>query len=162
VRPELKTLEDELAAVEGRRSSSGARSRPAQWPSLASALWTTASAGLGSLTIRASDGLDIGALIGCLVDSAVTHSGPTNLLSRPNFALHSAGAVVIPSLKSETYALGPRVGGAVLGLVICHRYAVGRPLVTALHLELHLEAVCARSGSPRQPRGAGARRRLQR
>jgi SUN domain-containing protein 1/2 len=140
-RAKLKALEDKLAGVEGEAKEAlelgrEAATRAAAKP--ASGWWTKAGAAPGPLTIRASDGSDVGALIGRLVDGAVART-QADLLARPDFALHSGGAAVIPSLTSETYALRPRgVGGAVLGLVTGHGYAVGRPPVTALHHELHL------------------------
>ncbi|KAG5645933.1 hypothetical protein DXG03_004722 [Asterophora parasitica] len=102
------------------------------------AWWNKLAAGDKSgITIKSSDGQDVISLIEHLVDAAVyTHSKDT--LGRPDFALHSGGARVIPSLSSPTFEMRPdNVRGTLLGLITGNGHAIGRPPVTALHHELH-------------------------
>lgn len=55
-------------------------------------------------------------------------------VSRPDFALHSSGASVIPSLTSRTYTLRPStLFGRFTGIGVL----TGRPPVTALHYDIH-------------------------
>ncbi|KAJ7438035.1 hypothetical protein B0H11DRAFT_1935565 [Mycena galericulata] len=59
-------------------------------------------------------------------------------VARPDFALHSGGAAVIPSLTSPTYTLRQstlhgRIWGHLTGIGVLD----GRPPVTALHYDIH-------------------------
>lgn len=133
-RAQLKASEERVGRVEGGVKEAlelgkkvGGSSSIAWWNKLAS--------GFGSkgLTIKSADGQDVTALIGHLVDSAVSRYSK-DTLARPDLALHSAGARVIPSLTSPTFEIRP---SSLRGLLTGNGYAVGRPPVTALHYELH-------------------------
>ncbi|RDB25835.1 Spindle pole body-associated protein sad1 [Hypsizygus marmoreus] len=138
-RAKVKALEDRVGSVEGgvkealelgKKASSGVGA--AWWNKLASG-----SAAKSGLTIKSSDGQDVTSLIGHLVDSAVsTYSKDT--LARPDFALHSGGARVIPSLTSPTFEMRPaNLRSQLVGLITGNGYAIGRPPVHALHYDLH-------------------------
>ncbi|KAJ7678470.1 hypothetical protein B0H14DRAFT_3536436 [Mycena olivaceomarginata] len=59
-------------------------------------------------------------------------------VSRPDFASHSSGASVLPSLTSDTYMLHPSsMSGKLWGFFTCSGYISGRPPVTALHYDIH-------------------------
>ena len=94
-------------------------------------------AGKTSLTIKSTDGQDVTSVIARLVDSAVsTYNKDT--LARPDLALHSGGARIIPSLTSPTFEMRPtNLKGQIVGLLTGNGYAIGRPPITALHHELH-------------------------
>ncbi|KAH7921043.1 hypothetical protein BV22DRAFT_1097203 [Leucogyrophana mollusca] len=144
-RAKLRALEERLGGVEGgvkealelgksAVKAGGAVTAPG-------APWWTNLAGIGSepgLTIKSTDGQDVTSLIDRLVDSAVARYGTQDIISRADFALHSAGARVLPSLTSGTLELRPQtLRGQVVGLVTGHGYQVGRSPITALHQELH-------------------------
>ncbi|KIP11222.1 hypothetical protein PHLGIDRAFT_125098 [Phlebiopsis gigantea 11061_1 CR5-6] len=96
-----------------------------------------ASGKTSSLTIKTSDGKDVIGVINQLVDSAVSKMSK-DTLARPDFAMYSSGASVVPSLTSETFEIKPQgLTSRALGLVTGNGYAVGRPPVTALHHETH-------------------------
>jgi SUN domain-containing protein 1/2 len=149
-RQKLEALERKLGAVEeakealelGKDAASKAKEREKEKEAAATkpSWWSKAGSSnrADQLTVRASDGTDVTALIGKIVDSAVGRFHKDDV-SRPDFASDSGGAHVIPSLTSDTYALRPvGVKGRMLGLVTGHGYALGRPPVTALHHELHI------------------------
>jgi SUN domain-containing protein 1/2 len=139
-RTRLKTLEEKLAGVEeeAKEALELGKDAVARSAKPSGSWWSKSGSTPGQLTIKASDGSDVSALIGRLVDNAFGLLQKDGL-ARADFALHSGGAAVIPSLTSETYALRPHgIGGKVLGLMTGHGYAVGRPPVTALHHELHI------------------------
>ncbi|KAJ6466010.1 hypothetical protein C8R47DRAFT_991086 [Mycena vitilis] len=57
---------------------------------------------------------------------------------RPDYALHSAGASVIPSLTSQTYTLRPSsVQRTIVGYFTGNGIRSGRPPITALHHDVH-------------------------
>ena len=91
-----------------------------------------------AVTIKSSDGQDVTALINQLVDSAVLRTSK-DTLARVDFALHSGGARIIPSLTSDTLEVRPSgLGNQIYGLFTGgNGYAIGRPPVTALHHEVH-------------------------
>ena len=142
-RAKLKALEERVGSVEGgvkealelgKKVGSGAASSAgaAWWNKLASG-----SASKSGLMIKSSDGQDVTSLIGHLVDSAVSTYGK-DTLARPDFALHSGGARIIPSLTSPTFEMRPaNLRGHLVGLVTGNGYAIGRPPITALHHESH-------------------------
>jgi SUN domain-containing protein 1/2 len=142
-RVRLKALEERVGSVEdgvkdaldlGKKVSSGGGSNAgaAWWHKLASG-----SASKSGLTIKSNDGQDVTALIEELVTSAVSRHGKDSI-ARPDFALHSGGARIIPSLTSPTLEISPqRLHSQLIGLVTGHGYAIGRPPITALHHELH-------------------------
>jgi hypothetical protein len=106
----------------------------------------SAAHGRATRTLPAASAGASAKLFGSLVDAALTRHIRNDLarhirndLALSDVALYSAGAAVVPSLTSNTYALAPRgLVGRSLGLLTCHGCAVGRPPVTALHHELHV------------------------
>ncbi|KAJ7108175.1 hypothetical protein C8R44DRAFT_636858 [Mycena epipterygia] len=59
-------------------------------------------------------------------------------VARPDFALHSSGAFVIPSITSQTYALRPStLHGRLFEYFTGIGVLPGRPPVTALHYDIH-------------------------
>ena len=51
------------------------------------------------------------------------------ILAKPDFALHSRGARIIPSLTSPTFEIRPQsLGSQMIRLVTRNGYAIGRPL----------------------------------
>ena len=140
-RVKLKALEERVVTVErdlldsldlGKKDSS---TPTASGP--ASAWWNKILTNPNfKFQIKSSDGQDITALIHQLVDSAVsTFSEDT--LSKPDFALHSGGARIIPSLTSPTFEIRPQsLGFQMIGLITGNVYTIGRPPITALHHEM--------------------------
>ncbi|KAG1876094.1 hypothetical protein C8R48DRAFT_627638 [Suillus tomentosus] len=144
-RAKLRILEDRLGGIEGgvkdalEQAKNAARAPvnepagPAWWSKLASTVGTGAG-----LTIKSTDGSDVTSLISQLVDNAVARYGTQDIISRPDFALHSGGARPIPHLTSGTLELRPStLRGQILGLITGHGYEVGRSPITALHQDLH-------------------------
>jgi len=105
----------------------------------AAAWWNKLASGssAASLTIKSTDGQDVTSVITHLVESA-TSKYSKDVLARPDFALNSGGATVIPSLTSPTYEIWP-VGATnqIVGFVTGSGHAVGRPPVTALHHDIN-------------------------
>lgn len=106
----------------------------------AAAWWNKlASGNAGSaLTIKSSDGQDVTSLIHQLVDSSVYRLAK-DVVARPDFALYSAGAQVVPGLTTQTYEIPPgglltQITGFFTG---SGSGAIGRPPVTALHHEIN-------------------------
>ena len=86
--------------------------------------------------IKSPDGQNITALIHQLVDSAVSTTSQ-DTIAKPDFALHSGGARIIPSLTSPTFEIRPQsLGSQMIGLITGSGYAIGRPPITALHHEM--------------------------
>ena len=107
-------------------SKAGTGNAPAWWNKVA-------SKPLSTLTIKSTDGQDVTALIHQMVDS-VTSNWSKDVLARPDFALHSAGAQIIPSLTSTTYSISPEgVVGKAFGFVTGSGYASGLSPINALH-----------------------------
>ncbi|KAH9949977.1 hypothetical protein B0H21DRAFT_832778 [Amylocystis lapponica] len=118
-----------IAVKAGASSGTGV----AWWNKLASGN----SAG-SALTVKSTDGQDVTSLIRHLVHADVSLLSKDNL-ARPDFALHSAGARVVPALTSDTLEIQPSgLGSQIVGLITGgNGYAIGRPPVTALHHEIH-------------------------
>lgn len=139
-REELKAkwnfLEERIGTVEGdvkealelgkSVSKAGTGNAPAWWNKIV-------NKPLSTVTIKSTDGQDVTALIHQMVDS-ITSNWSKDVLARPDFALHSAGAQVIPSLTSTTYSISPEgVVGKAVGLVTGSGYASGLSPINALH-----------------------------
>ena len=142
-RKQLRLLEDRLGSIEGgvqealelskNAVKDSAPSGPAWWSKLSSAV----SSGKG-LVIKSSDGTDMTGLISHLVDNAVMRFTTRDIISRADFALHSAGARPIPSLTSHTLEMRPTtLRGTVLGWMTGHGRELGRSPITALHQDIH-------------------------
>jgi SUN domain-containing protein 1/2 len=141
-RTRLKVLEERVGTVEGGVREAldlgkKASSTPASAPGPASAWWNKLLTGSNSkIQIKSSDGQDVTGLIHHLVDSAVS-TITQDILAKPDFALHSGGARIIPSLTSPTFEIRPQsLGSQMIGLVTGNGYAIGRPPITALHHEM--------------------------
>ncbi|TFK47684.1 hypothetical protein OE88DRAFT_1665240 [Heliocybe sulcata] len=140
-RAKLRELEERLGGVEGgvREAIESAKSS-VKVSGSGSGWWNKLASGTStgsSLIIKSSDGQDVTSLLADLVDTAVSRFSK-DIIARPDFAMYSAGASVIPSLTSDTYELKPHTRlGKVAGWVTGRGYAMGPPPVTALHHELH-------------------------
>lgn len=139
-RRKLKALEERVGSMEsgvkealelGKKAGSTAGSGSAWWSKLASG-----SASKAGLTIKSSDGQDVTGLIGHLVDSAVSKFSK-DIIARPDYALYSSGAQIIPTLTSPTYEGYPEtLKGKIIGSITGNGYYIGRSPLTALHHEL--------------------------
>ena len=140
-RAKLRTLEERVGAVEGGvKEALDLGKKPltsAVIPGPVSAWWNKLLTSSNSkIQIKSSDGQDVTALIRHLVDSAVS-TITQDVIAKPDFALHSGGARIIPSLTSPTFEIRPRgLGSQMIGLVTGSGYAIGRPPITALHHEM--------------------------
>jgi len=131
-----KTLDERIGTVEGdvrealelgkSISKTNAGNAPAWWNKIT-------GKSLSGVTIKSTDGQDVTALIHQMVDS-VTSNWSKDTLARPDFALHSAGAQIIPSLTSATYSISPEGAfGKAVGFVTGSGYASGLSPINALH-----------------------------
>ncbi|KAF8627047.1 hypothetical protein AX17_006387 [Amanita inopinata Kibby_2008] len=146
-RTKLRALEERLGEIEGGvqeaielGKKAGSALPSTSVPSSASPWWTkfSPSKALPSdITIKSSDGQDIMGLLNQMITTSVLTHLHKDAIARPDYALYSAGARVIPSLTSQTLELRPpTLGSRFLGFVSGHGYAMGRPPVTALHHEV--------------------------
>ena len=140
-RAKLSALEERVGTFEGglREALELGKGSVKTGSPVTAAWWhKITSSGKKALNIKASDGQDVTELIGHLVDSAMArHSKDT--IAKADFALHSGGAVVIPSLTSDTHEIKPHgVRQQVIGYLTGQGYALGRPPITALHHETHV------------------------
>jgi SUN domain-containing protein 1/2 len=142
-RKQLKLLEERLGGIEGgvkealelskNTVKDSVPSGPAWWSKLSSVV----SSGKG-LVIKSSDGTDVTGLISHLVDSAVMRFTTRDIVSRADFALHSAGGRPVPSLTSHTLEMRPTtLRGTALGWMTGHGREMGRSPITALHQDIH-------------------------
>ena len=142
-RAKLSALEERVGSFEGGLREAlelGRNSVKTGTGTVTSAAWWNkiTSSGKKALNIKASDGQDVTELIGHLVDTAMSRHSK-DLIAKADFALHSGGAVVIPSLTSDTHEIRPQgVRQHVIGYLTGHGYALGRPPITALHHEIHI------------------------
>ncbi|KAG7451264.1 uncharacterized protein BT62DRAFT_984448 [Guyanagaster necrorhizus] len=121
-RARLKALEERVGTVGG-----GVREAAKAGAAVASMSWW--NNGKKGLTIKSSDGQDVTKLVEQL---------DKDTIAKPDFALHSGGARIIPSLTSPTFEIRPRtLRGQVFGTITGDGYAIGRPPITALHHESH-------------------------
>ena len=137
-RAKLKALEERVGSVEGGVKEAIEIGKNTVKADGSSNWWTKLSAGK-KMSIKASDGQDVTSLIGQLVDNAVISLSNKDVLGKPDFALHSSGARIIPRLTSPTYELRtPSKAWQLFGFLGSGSgYAIGRPPVTALHHEVH-------------------------
>ena len=140
-RAKLKALEERVGSMEsgvkealelGKKAGSSAGTGSAWWSKLASG-----SASKAGLTIKSSDGQDVSGLIGHLVESAVSMYSK-DILARPDYAHHSNGAFIIPTLTSPTYELRPTtLRGLIFGRLSGTPFPIGRSPLNALHHDVH-------------------------
>ncbi|KAA1467661.1 hypothetical protein DENSPDRAFT_813460 [Dentipellis sp. KUC8613] len=142
-RAKLEALEERIGSVEGgvrdalelgktaaKAGGAGAATGAAWWNKLM-------SGNSHAVTIKSSDGQDVTALIGHLVDTAVARHAKDDI-AKADFALHSGGAQVVPSLTSPTLEIRPdSLRMQLLGFITGQGTAVGRPPIWALHHENH-------------------------
>ncbi|KAF8656261.1 hypothetical protein AX16_002697 [Volvariella volvacea WC 439] len=136
-RARLRALEERIGTVENdvrealELGKKGGGMDAAWWHKLAS------GANIKDLVIKSSSGQDVTAIISQLVEDAVTVYNK-DILARPDFALYSAGARIIPSLTSPTYEIQPSgFKNTLRSLVTGNGYAIGRAPVTAIHHDTH-------------------------
>jgi SUN domain-containing protein 1/2 len=121
----VRSLEVARDALEATKKNSGS--------SVGSAWWS--KSGKPGLTIKSSDGQDVTAVIADFVSRAVAMYGQD---TRPDFALHSSGASVYPSLTSPTYEIHPStLRGKLVGSITGNGFGIGLPPVMALHYDIH-------------------------
>lgn len=132
-RVQLKSLEERMGGIEGHVKEALELSKKVQAtvPQSGSGWWSKGTTGTKGITIKTSEGQDVGGLIDKMVNDAVSMYNK-DLLARPDFALHSAGARVIPDLTTDTYELRPSGVRSFLGIFL-NNNPIGRPPVTAIH-----------------------------
>jgi SUN domain-containing protein 1/2 len=139
VKSTIANLEERLAHAEGSvkevlssaKSSSDKSGSSLGW-------WTKHSHDGKPLTIRSSDGRDVTHILASIVESSVLRYSKDGV-ARPDFALHSGGGRIIPTMTSQTYQIRPRGIPAVLwGSLTGQGYAEGRPPVNALIPDIHV------------------------
>ncbi|CAA7266875.1 unnamed protein product [Cyclocybe aegerita] len=147
-RAKLNALEKRVGGVEGDVKEAlelGKKVATAPPPAAAptvpgAAWWNKLATGAGSKTglqIKSSDGQDVTALISHLVDNAVTRVGKDGI-AKADYAMHSGGARVVPSLTSPTLEIKPNGFTAqVMSLFTGSGSAIGRMPVVALHPDSH-------------------------
>ncbi|KAJ3852030.1 hypothetical protein EV368DRAFT_65237 [Lentinula lateritia] len=160
-RTQLALLEERIGSIEGGvkealdlgNNALKTIKSSSQHPDSQSNWWSkiSPSSSKSGLTIKSTDGQDVTSLLTHLVSSAVSsavsiHSKDS--IARADYALHSGGARVIPSLTSDTFALrAPSTfTSQLLGLIPFSgsgfgfggpgNIAVGRPPVWALHPDI--------------------------
>ncbi|KAI0303780.1 hypothetical protein B0F90DRAFT_1667162 [Multifurca ochricompacta] len=140
-RAKLSSLEERVGSVEGglREALELGKSSVKTGGAVAGAAWWNkiTSSGKKALTIKASDGQDVTELIGHLVDTAMMRLSKDGI-AKADFALHSGGASIVPSLTSDTLEIMPKgLRQQIIGYLTGNGFAIGRPPITALHHETH-------------------------
>ena len=143
-RSRLNILEERIGGAEGgvknaleQLAKKAQTPSPSSSPATGPAWWNKLASNIG--VIKSADGQDVTLLISQLVHSAVSTLSKDNI-AKPDFALHSGGARVIPSLTSPSLSVvRPKsFVGQLYALFSGSGYSfVGRPPVTALHHEIH-------------------------
>ncbi|KAJ6508048.1 hypothetical protein C8R47DRAFT_1100389 [Mycena vitilis] len=133
-RAKLKALEERIGSVEGGVREALEQAKKGPGSSVGSAWWSKSGKGM---TIKSSDGQDVTAVIADLVNKATGMYGKDNI-ARADYALHSGGGLIIPSLTSPPYEVRPSgVRAKLVGYVTGNGFASFRPPVTAIHHESH-------------------------
>jgi SUN domain-containing protein 1/2 len=136
LKAEWKVIEERVGTVEGdvKEALELGKSIPKTGAGNAPAWWNKITGKpLSEVTIKSTDGQDVTALIRQMVDSA-TSNWSKDVLARPDFALHSTGAQIIPSLTSATYSISPEGAfGKAVGFVTGSGHATGLSPINALH-----------------------------
>ena len=136
----LEIVEKEISAVRSelsKTSSDGLARLSSDFSSKINKLTSHQQAGKAQ-TLKLSSGEDLNAIIGTLVDSALDRYSK-DVLARPDFALFSSGARVIPSLTSPTYEIRPSTWtGSLLSKITGTGTLRGKPPVTALHPDINV------------------------
>ena len=143
-RAKLHAFEERIAGVEGSAREAlelgkkALATPPAAPQAPATGWWSKPATGANAdLRIKSVDGQDVSALITQLVDNAVSRIEKDGI-AKPDFAMHSAGARVIPSLTSPDLELRPKgLGSQIAGLFTGKGYFGFLPPITALHHDTH-------------------------
>ncbi len=144
-RAKLHAFEERIAGAEGKcEGSAGAREESprncASGPGYRGGGASLAAGVNADLRIKSVDGQDVSALITQLVDNAVSRIEKDGI-AKADFAMHSAGARVIPSLTSPDLELRAKgLGSQIAGLFTGKGYFGFLPPITALHHDTHLGA----------------------
>jgi len=143
-RAKLKVLEDNVAAIErgvkealelSKKAATIASEQPAS--GTAPAWWEKVATGSKDLRIKSSDGQDVSGLITHMVDAAVSLMNKDSI-AKPDYAMFSGGARVIPQLTSPVFEVKPPgTGFSLKGLWSGKGGFYGRSPVTALHPDNH-------------------------
>lgn len=146
-RSKLRAIEERVGNMEGgvkeaielSKNSLAAIGTGGAAAGLAATWWNrlgSPSASKNGLTIKSTDGQDVTTLITHIVQKTISYtSSMDNTISKPDYALYSGGASVIPSLTSQTLRVVPNT---FIGKFFDIGTVDGRPPVTALHHELHI------------------------
>jgi len=86
-----------------------------------------------SVTIKSTKGEDITSLLTDLIDAALLRYSK-DTIARPDYALFTAGARVIPSITSDTFVLS--MPGWLSRTIMGHKPIEGRSPATALHPDI--------------------------
>lgn len=123
-RAKLRALEERVDSVEGDVKE-------------AVELGKKAATSSKSVTFKVPGGQDLKGLMKEMVDSAISVFSK-DTIGKTDYAMHSSGARIIPSLTSPSYEIQPAtLRSQFFGFLAGNGYAVGRPPVTALHHETH-------------------------
>lgn len=126
-RVKLRALEDRIGGIEGGVKEAIELGKKA----------ISTSVNTKIPTVRVPGGQDLKSFVTEIVDDAISLFSK-DTIARTDYAMHSSGARVIPSLTSTSFDLQPRdLKGQILGFFSGYGSAVGRPPVTALHHESH-------------------------
>jgi SUN domain-containing protein 1/2 len=137
-RAKLQAFEERMSTVEGgvkeaiELGQSALKAGSAAAAITAPSWWNKLSSGTGSaVTIKSSDGQDVTAVVAHMFEKTLALRAKDGI-ARVDYALHSGGGAVIPSLTSPTYELRQT---HLFGL-ISSATSVGNSPVHALHHEL--------------------------
>ena len=100
-----------------------------------------------SVTIKSTKGDDITALLQDLIDDALLRYSK-DIIARPDYALFTAGARIIPSITSDTLVM--RSPGLLGRLVLGQKPVEGRSPATALHPDISVGSCWPFAGSTGQ------------
>ena len=126
-RVKLRTLEDRIGGIEGGVKEAIELGKKA----------ISTSVNTKVPTVKVPGGQDLKTFVTGVVDDAISLFSK-DTIARTDYAMHSSGARVIPSLTSTSFDLQPRdLKGQILGFFSGYGSAAGRPPVTALHHESH-------------------------
>lgn len=143
-RAKLHAFEERIAGAEGSAREAlelgkkALATAPTAPQAPATGWWSKPAAGVNAdLRIKSVDGQDVSALITQLVDNAVSRIEKDGI-AKADFAMHSAGARVIPSLTSPDLELRAKgLGSQIAGLFTGKGYFGFLPPITALHHDTH-------------------------
>ncbi|KAJ6531881.1 hypothetical protein B0H19DRAFT_1189078 [Mycena capillaripes] len=125
---QVKALEERIKPLESGLRNALELLKKGSGPSVGSAWWS--KSGKSSMTIKSSDGQDVTAIIAHYINMALGKD------TRPDFALQSSGAGIIPKLTSPAWEPRPStMRGRFVELITGIRH-VGRSPAWAIHHEV--------------------------